>query len=109
MGKIQRVSPSCAGCASRLPPGSSINSESHTSPRTFANDVSVSANTTSEKYTRWGEGNMHLCTALRGWGAQREREQHQHRVRPYIRLPAARASAYHAQHTRSNAKKKRTE
>lgn len=64
VGRIQRTSPSCAGSASKLPLGSSINIDSHTSPSTFANEVNTSANTTSEKYTRCGDGNKHLCTAL---------------------------------------------
>ena len=52
VGKIHRDKPSCAGCESKLPPGSSMHADSQTSPSTFANDVKISANTTSEKYTR---------------------------------------------------------
>ncbi len=64
VGKIQRVSPSCAGCASKLPLGSSIYTDNQTSPRTFAKEVKTSANTTSEKYTPCGDGNKHLWIAL---------------------------------------------
>ena len=64
VGKIQRVSPSCAGCASRLPLGSSMHTDSHMSPSTFAKDVNTSAKTTSAKYTPCGDGNRHLWIAL---------------------------------------------
>lgn len=49
VGKIHRVSPSWAGWARRLPLGRSMYMHSQTSPRTFAKDVRISANTTSEK------------------------------------------------------------
>ena len=38
-GRIQRARPICAGGASRLAPGMRMQSESQTSPRTFAKEV----------------------------------------------------------------------
>jgi len=49
-GKIHLDHPSCGGGTSRLPPGRSMQRESQTSPRTFAKEVKISANITSEKY-----------------------------------------------------------
>ena len=65
VGKIHLYNPYCFGGARRLPPGSSIQSDSQTSPSTFAYDVKMSAKTTSEKYTRWFMGaDMHLLMLL---------------------------------------------
>jgi len=52
VGKIHLYNPYCFGGVRRLPPGSSIQSDSQTSPSTFAYEVKMSAKTTSEKYTR---------------------------------------------------------
>ena len=48
-GRIQRASPVCDGGLSRLAPGMRMQSESQTSPRTFAKEVKTSAKTTSAK------------------------------------------------------------
>jgi len=65
VGKIHLYHPYCFGGARRLPPGSSIQSDSQTSPSTFAYDVKMSAKTTSEKYIRWLMGDdMHLLMLL---------------------------------------------
>jgi hypothetical protein len=54
-----------AGVRKRVLPGRSIHADNHTSPRTFANDVKISANTTSAKYTGPSiEVNRHRRTAL---------------------------------------------
>jgi hypothetical protein len=49
VGNIHCDQPLRSGSERKLPPGRSMNNESHTSPRTFANEVSISAKTTSEK------------------------------------------------------------
>lgn len=51
VGSTQRIHPSCDGGISRVFPGISMHKESQTSPKTFAKDVPISANTTSEKQT----------------------------------------------------------
>jgi hypothetical protein len=64
-GRIHRYQPSCVGGIRRLPLGSSMQSESQTSPSTFAYDVKMSAKTMSEKCTRWLTGEyMHLLMLL---------------------------------------------
>jgi hypothetical protein len=66
VGNIHRDQPAWRGITRILPPGRSIHIESHTSPRTLANDVKTSANTTSEKYIGWSEGEkIHRRTALK--------------------------------------------
>lgn len=65
VGKIHLYQPCCVGVERRLPPGSSMQSESQTSPSTFAYDVKMSAKITSEKCTRWFMGDdMHRLTLL---------------------------------------------
>ena len=66
VGNIHRDSPSCVGRTRMLAPGSSIHIDNQTSPRTLANEVKISANMTSEKYTGRSRGeNRHLCAELR--------------------------------------------
>lgn len=65
VGKIHLYQPSCVGGVRRLPPGSNMQSESQTSPSTFAYEVKMSAKTTSEKWMRWFKGeDMHLLILL---------------------------------------------
>jgi hypothetical protein len=74
VGKIHLYKPYCFGGARRLPPGSSIQNDSQTSPSTFAYDVKMSAKTTSEKCTRWLMGDdMHRLILLM---SQVVRERH---------------------------------
>jgi hypothetical protein len=54
-----------AGVLKRVLPGKSIHADSHTSPRTFAKEVKISANTTSAKYIGPSiDVNRHLRIAL---------------------------------------------
>lgn len=65
VGKIHLYQPYCVGGLRRLPPGSSMQIESQTSPKTFAYEVKMSAKITSEKCTRWFVGiDMHLLMLL---------------------------------------------
>ena len=48
-GRIQRDRPSWVGRMSKLAPGRSMHIDSQMSPRTFAKEVKMSANITSEK------------------------------------------------------------
>lgn len=66
LGSIHWYQPSCDGSCNKLPPGSSMHNDNHRSPRTFANDVRTSANTTSEKYMGLLEaGKRHLAAVLK--------------------------------------------
>ena len=97
VGKIHLYKPYCFGGARRLPPGSSIQNDSQTSPSTFAYDVKMSAKITSEKYTRWLMGDdMHRLILLRSQVVrERHRENHkksvQRRTKTY-RKNASRSS-----------------
>lgn len=65
VGNIQLDMPSCVGKERRLAPGSSMQIDNQTSPRTLANDVKISAKMTSEKYTGRSNGeNRHLQIEL---------------------------------------------
>jgi hypothetical protein len=65
VGKIHLYQPSCTGGVRRLPPGSNMQTESQTSPSTFAYEVKMSAKITSEKCMRWFSGEyMHLLILL---------------------------------------------
>ena len=65
VGNTHRNQFSSTGGIRILFPGLSIHSESHIPPRTFANDVPISANITSEKYIGpFGGGKMHRRMAL---------------------------------------------
>ena len=65
-GRIHRNQVSSTGGFSMLFPGLSIHKASHTSPRTFANEVPISAKITSEKCMGpFGGGKIHLRMALR--------------------------------------------
>jgi hypothetical protein len=65
VGNIHLYQPYCFGGARRLPPGSSMQNDSQTSPSTLAYDVKMSAKITSEKYTRWFMGDdIHLLMLL---------------------------------------------
>jgi hypothetical protein len=48
-GKIQRIHVSSTGGTKMLFPGFNIHKDNHISPNTFANEVKMSANMTSEK------------------------------------------------------------
>ena len=66
VGRIHRNQPSSTAGFSMLFPGLSIHKASHTSPRTLANEVAISAKITSEKYMGpFGGGKTHLRIALR--------------------------------------------
>ena len=66
VGRIHRNQLSSTAGFSMLFPGLSIHKASHTSPRTLANEVPISAKTTSEKYMGpFGGGKTHLQIALR--------------------------------------------
>lgn len=65
VGRIHRNQLSSTAGFSMLFPGLSIHKASHTSPRTLANEVPISAKITSEKYMGpFGGGKMHLRIAL---------------------------------------------
>lgn len=66
LGSIHWNQPYCDGSCNKLPPGSSMHNDNDRSPRTFANDVRMSANMTSEKYIELVEAaKRHLAAVLK--------------------------------------------